>query len=366
MTLKCAILSFTRGIDSILQQIQESKDKGATLVEFRLDEFLNYTPPVVEAPPAGETDAGSSDASGETAETTSSDTSDETAETTSSDDGSESAETTSSDTGGETAETTSSDAGSGAVETTSPDAGKKDAGKEIIEIEPTDSTEAALLEPVPVQEGKEDAGISEDVTETIEIFKPDVTHLEGIIRESVLPVLVTLRAGGSGGTFAGGPEEKVPIFRKILEYSPAYLELELDDIEKSGDLKEMVAQAKERNIKTVISTYNIDECFSEDEIEDIGYATDGIDGDVLRICCPVTTFTSLANLFASSYGLKKKGKVYSYFGMGKLGHKCSIYAPLMGSVIAYCTLAKKKKVEDGVMSIDSLNEQWDVLLGKWR
>lgn len=361
MTLNCAILSSEGEIDSILQQIQESKDKGASLVEFRLDEFLNYAPPVVDDPLV------------EVSETESPDDQDETGET---------------------------------EEITSPAGEMKEAKIEITEVEPPkvaevmplevtgaespkvaevvplevtevepsdvselvppDVAEAPVLEPLSADEGNEDTEIPQDAPAAIEIFKPDITHLDEIIKKSVLPVFVTLRGEGSGGKFSGGPEEKIPLLRQALEYSPAYLELELDDIEKSGVLKEMVAEAKERNIKTIITSYNNDNCFNEEEIEDIGYVTDGIGGDILRICCPVDTFASLANLFAASYDLKKKGKVYSYFGMGKLGHKCSIYASLLGSVMAFCTLTKKKKMDGGLMNIDSLNTQWDVLLGKWR
>lgn len=336
MSLKCAILLCDKGTETISDQVRECKGKGADLVELRLDVFLNtnyvsychYDNVREIAAPKG-TDSAESIKKEQTED-----------------------------------------------DTSKPDNGDGDrVDDEIIstetDAEEPDNTETNIEESKPDDSdvgeagSKEDEKTSPDVQEeNEEIIPPDIKHLEMIIKESPLPLVCTIRSKETGGQFEGEPDEKIGKLRQIIEYSPAYIELELDEIQRDKEYVDVLNEAKGNNIKVIISKHNMEECYSEDEIKYILRSMNDLGCDISKICCKITGFTNLANLFSSAHKLRKGGKNFIFKGTGKLGNKCSIYAPLLGSTIAYCSLNKEERAEKHLIDLKSLNQQWDILLGK--
>ena len=347
MSMKCAILLCNRGTETLSEQIQECKDKGADLVELRLDIFLNtdIVPPTgqeareVEGTPP---DEGEVNETGNGKETAKADV-----------DEPENAETP-------VVELLPEDKVEGSVSEETkiiPEDKVEGSVSEETEIIPEDKVEGSVSEETEI--------IPEDTPEVIvPPTPPEIRDLEKIIKESPLPLICTLRSEEIGGVFDGEPEEKIEKLRQIIQYTPAYIEFELDEIQRDKEYVKLVNEAKENNIKVIISKHNMEECYVEDEIEYIMKSMVDLGCDISKICCKITGFTNIANIFSSAHELKKGNNSYTFKGTGKLGNKCSVYAPLLGSTIAYCSQNKEERAEKHLIDLDSLNQQWHILLGK--
>ncbi len=344
MTLKCAIIMCEKGTESIASQIQQLKEKGLDLVELRLDRYLfleDTTDELTKVP------------------------NDETAKV--------------NDKISDTLEDVPDDKGT-AKEKNSGVPSEKNNGDEVsteseidADVSVDESESIEVLVPVSKTPGE---GIGDDnksssqvetekPEETIEPKpKPSIEQLENIIRESSIPVLCSVQRKENGGWFEGDLDEKRALLKKIIEYSPTYLEVELDDIQIDKTFFEILDEARKKSIKVIISKYNAEGCYSEEEFEYILRSMYEMNGDIYKICCNISSFTHLANIFGSAFEMRKDEKSFTFHGTGKLGNKCAQYAPILGSVMAFCSPSKDEVVEKGLVDIDLLNEQWNVLTGK--
>jgi len=317
-----------KGTESIVNQIQRSKDEGLDLVELRLDRYL-FTKETAADPedvPADEVTAEEKKTEDISKDVPVDEVSTE--------------EEKSGDT---------SKSGSDSIEVLVPIAEVTEDGAGDVGNPPSqDESEKAE------EDGKPDEPEPE----------PSIEQLEELIRESPIPILCSVQRKENGGCFEGELDEKRAILSKIIEYSPTYLELELDDIQIDKTFLELMEEARKNSVKVIVSKYNAEGCYSEEEFDYVLRSMYEMSGDIYKICCNISSFTHLANIFGSAFEMRKEEKSFTYHGTGKLGNKCAQYAPLLGSVMAFCSLSKDEKVEKSLLDIKLLNEQWNILMRK--
>ncbi len=137
----------------------------------------------------------------------------------------------------------------------------------------------------------------------------------------------------------------------------------LDDIQMDQTFSEIIDDARKKSIKVIISKYNTEGCYSEDEFEYVLRSMYEMNGDIYKISCNISSFTHLANIFAAAFEMRKEEKTFTFHGTGKLGNKCAQYAPILGSVMAFCSPNKDEKVEDNLVDIELLDGFWNILIG---
>ena len=230
------------------------------------------------------------------------------------------------------------------------------------EEEPAEDPVEEMMEII----GEEKGGV-EAALEVVPVVKPirerKVEDIKELREKSELPILFTLRREELGGRFAGDMEERIGIFKLLLDLSPAYMDFEMEYLNADKKYLALYNNARKKDIQILVTSYNREDCFSEDEMEDLYDEMDLKGPDFFSFSCNISTFAHMANLFAYSNDMKKRGMMYTFRGMGKLKDKCSIFAPLLGSSIAFCTAEARKKRGKGLIDIEELNEQWTLLLG---
>ena len=187
--------------------------------------------------------------------------------------------------------------------------------------------------------------------------------LEELIGGSELPVLCNLRGEAEGGRFEGSADERLAVLKKVVDYGPAYVDFDLASAMESQESNTFIRGLKDKDIKVVISAHNLEDCYSEDEIEELCADMDLKESDFFCFRCKISTYTHIANLFASSYEMRTRNIMFAFEGLGKLGKKLSIFAPMMSSAMTFCAAEEEKKRGGDSIDLAELNKQWKLLLG---
>jgi 3-dehydroquinate dehydratase type I len=182
-------------------------------------------------------------------------------------------------------------------------------------------------------------------------------HLTELKDDLRIPLIFTLRPSWEGGKFEGDEEKRWVFLEEAIKAGFDYIDLEMNMDEQKRDA--LIAKAKEKDVKVIVSYHDFEKTPSWSEI----FA-------IMKHCADTKSYISKAAFKCENYddvlNILKGGRAsininhpFSIMGMGSYGHITRIFAPFIGCSIMYASLDREKKVDEGQVDIKTLVELWD-------
>lgn len=349
-TSKCVVVNCRNGIGAIIEQIRGCKELGADVVEIRVDDYLNFVPPLPVEPeevvPLETEDAGVH-SSGDDVEADGGSGEDISAEEVSiTEERAESEEVVKDIKSDEISGTEANlekpaEEKSADVADEKTDVGTDGATKEgtVEEVEEVTAPEPVVPEPLP---------------------DPELSHIEEVFRESPLPVICKYQ--GIVGEEKLPLSEKVKILQELMDFGPSYIELDTVDIDGEKGFKTLMDQASSKGIKIILSSNLTGDEYTNRDIVDTVKTLSGLNGDICKCVCELSSFTTFAELFSGVPTLEKLDIKYAFEGTGKHAPRCAVFANFLKSEMAYCSYMGKDESFPR-LNLKQLNREW-MLMGK--
>ena len=137
--------------------------------------------------------------------------------------------------------------------------------------------------------------------------------------------------------------ERMKLLLSAIEAGASYIDVEVDAEESVA--KEVIAAAKKKGCKVIVSYHNFEKAPVEAELEQTVKWCFDSGADIAKIACKVNSEADAARLL----GLLGSGKSIAVVGMGKKGRLVCAIAPLLGSRIAYASRGNGKETAEGQM-----------------
>ena len=158
--------------------------------------------------------------------------------------------------------------------------------------------------------------------------------LQAVSRFSGLPVLLTIRSAGEGGSWLKSESERAAMFSALLPHGDAV------DIELSArEIREEVIQTARAAGKTVLGSHHNfestpDHATLEGILEDGGAA--GVDVVKIAVTCNSPEDVRVLAQFTAAHG----GENIVTIGMGPRGMATRVFFPALGSLLTYTFLGE--------------------------
>lgn len=150
-------------------------------------------------------------------------------------------------------------------------------------------------------------------------------------------------------------EERKKRLLEAIAAGAAYVDIEVDAPEDVAG--EVVAAAKKKGCRAVVSYHNFDKTPVEAELDQIVKWCFDSGADIAKIACKVNSEADAARLL----GLLGGGKSLAVVGMGKKGRLVRVMAPLLGSRIAYASRGKGRETAEGQMGKEEMKKLMEEL-----
>ncbi|GAB2218754.1 hypothetical protein Droror1_Dr00001986 [Drosera rotundifolia] len=117
--------------------------------------------------------------------------------------------------------------------------------------------------------------------------------LEGLIRKSSLPTLITFRPTWEGGRYAGDENKRLSTLRRAIDLGANYVDVELkvaDEFLKSIDGN------KPEKVKVIVSSHNYEKTPSAEELGDLVVRIQATGADIVKIATTALDITDSARI----------------------------------------------------------------------
>ncbi len=184
------------------------------------------------------------------------------------------------------------------------------------------------LNMVKATAGKVEFGGLEVRLDTIGVFPGWVNEL-GAIRNSGIPVLLTIRSAAEGGSWNGSESDRLELYRDAIRGEA----VSAVDAEIHSDIfSELAGIAANANVKTVGSFHDFEKTPPEDELLNIIRTSRGLGADLAKVAAMINTPADkklLAKILA------QEDAPVCIIGMGDLAADTRIVFPCLGSRLTY-------------------------------
>jgi 3-dehydroquinate dehydratase-1 len=191
--------------------------------------------------------------------------------------------------------------------------------------------------------------ISSSTLDTLKDLKKDVD----------VPLLITLRPEREGGGYKGDEDSRVGILSDIIKMGFEYVDLELrmDGLQRN----ELIRQARESGVKTIISWHDFDKTPSVDRMVSRIAECENANGDITKIAVYNHSIEDAYNTLLAASSAGKNNTPYSIMGMGPSGYITRVLGPHVGCEIVYSALDSQRRIQEGQIPISILKELWKFL-----
>src|SRR3989338_1568730 len=195
---------------------------------------------------------------------------------------------------------------------------------------------------------------SADLIELRLDFIKDISkdNIKSLIENSPKPVIATFRPADSGGLFKGNEKERFQLLKTAIDDNSDFI-----DVEFQSEILNKIINNKGK-CKMIISHHDFKETPSLEKLESIYNEINKLSPDFVKI---VTTANSINDNFIIFDLLKSKPNLIA-FCMGQKGEISRILAPKFGSAVTYCSLGKGKESASGQITIDEMQNLYNVNL----
>lgn len=179
------------------------------------------------------------------------------------------------------------------------------------------------------------------------------------VREINIATILTIRKKDSGGFFPEGREKRLGKLLLAGAKNVDFVDLELETNENF--LSKLVNKAKNNGAKVIISSHNLKETPSLEEIIEVLKKEKEKEADICKFVCHANELGD--NLKALAANLKFKNRKV-VFCSGKLGRFSRIMAPLFGSEFTFASLERGKGAMSGQIDIQTTRMLIEKLRGE--
>ncbi len=190
----------------------------------------------------------------------------------------------------------------------------------------------------------------------------DLQDIKKIISESRLPLIATLRSKDEGGMFPGNEKKRISLLYEIMEYKPAFIDIELSINEKQRT--ELIAIAHDKGVGVICSYHDFKNTPSSREIVNIFKKVSRTGADVVKLVFTPHTTKDVSNILDSVRLARSADIPSAIFGMGKAGQPTRILSPILGSCLTYCAVKVSSASNLAQISVKDTRSIFDMLLLK--
>jgi 3-dehydroquinate dehydratase type I len=185
----------------------------------------------------------------------------------------------------------------------------------------------------------------------------DFRHLTELKEDLRIPLVFTLRPKWEGGKFEDTEEKRVEFLEEAIRAGFDYIDLEMNMDEQKRD--DLIAKAKEKDVKVIVSHHDFEKTPSWSEIFAILKRLADTKCYIAKAAFKCENYDDVLNILKGGRAAINIGQPFSVMGMGSHGHITRIFAPFIGCSIMYASLDREKKVDEGQVDIRTLVELWD-------
>jgi 3-dehydroquinate dehydratase type I len=185
----------------------------------------------------------------------------------------------------------------------------------------------------------------------------DFGHLTELKDELRIPVIFTLRPSWEGGKFDDTEEKRVGFLEQAIRAKFDYIDLEMKMDGQKRD--ELIAKAKENDVKVIVSHHDFEKTPSWSEIFAIMKHLADTKCYITKAAFKCESYDDVLNILKGGRASININQPFSVMGMGSHGHITRIFAPFIGCSIMYASLDREKRVDEGQVDIKTLVELWD-------
>ena len=185
--------------------------------------------------------------------------------------------------------------------------------------------------------------------------KPSAENAAKLVKKAKrlgLETIVTCRPGWEGGKFRGSEGERKKILLKNAESKPDFIDVEL---ESGKEFDEVVAEAKRRGVKVIVSFHDFGKTPSPKELEKILAREFKRGAAIGKVACQVNSANDAVALLELLQRARKKGKKIIAIGMGEKSRPVRVLAALLGSEYSFARADEKGSAE-GQLSVSQMVE----------
>ncbi len=169
------------------------------------------------------------------------------------------------------------------------------------------------------------------------------------IRDSGLPVILTVRSKKEGGRYAIDDKERVKVFNALLPFADI-VDIELSSNKKLGNV---IDSAKSRGKKVIISYHNFKSTPGVKFLEDLTGKGQDAGGDIIKIAALARGRDDLRRL--ARVLIDSPGEMI-VIAMGSYGAASRIFYPILGSLLTYGSITEE--TAPGQFSLKTIKKEF--------
>eukprot|EP00268_Persea_americana_P020096 TRINITY_DN20350_c0_g1_i4.p1 TRINITY_DN20350_c0_g1~~TRINITY_DN20350_c0_g1_i4.p1 ORF type:complete len:560 (+),score=104.85 TRINITY_DN20350_c0_g1_i4:223-1902(+) len=127
----------------------------------------------------------------------------------------------------------------------------------------------------------------------LQSFRPR-PDLEILLKDRLLPALVTYRPKWEGGQYEGDDNKRFDALRLAMELGADYIDIEL---KVAHEFMNFIAGKKPKNVKLIVSSHNYQYTPSVEEISDLVVTIQSTGADIVKIATNAVDITDVARMF---------------------------------------------------------------------
>lgn len=127
----------------------------------------------------------------------------------------------------------------------------------------------------------------------LQSFRPR-PDLEILLKDRLLPALVTYRPKWEGGQYEGDDNKRFDALHLAMELGADYIDIEL---KVAHEFMNFIAGKKPKNVKLIVSSHNYEYTPSVEEISDLVVTIQSTGADIVKIATNAVDITDVARMF---------------------------------------------------------------------
>ncbi|MEM2109471.1 MAG: type I 3-dehydroquinate dehydratase [Candidatus Odinarchaeota archaeon] len=169
----------------------------------------------------------------------------------------------------------------------------------------------------------------------LDYLKP-LPELEQVLKllDVKKPKIITFRPRSEGGESDLDDESRINIFKEFIKKRVEYVDIEYSTLKN----KEVLKEAENYNVKTILSKHILDETPSFKELKTLLNNMMVLKPSFIKISTMIMDKDDVITLSKLISYANKKNTPIVVTGMGELGKITRILNPIMGSKITYCSM----------------------------
>ena len=163
--------------------------------------------------------------------------------------------------------------------------------------------------------------------------KFEIEELKVLKDFNEIPIILTLRKKDEGGLCSLSEHERIEFLKRIIEFKPGYIDIELS----TEKISELIKIAKKHDVKTIISYHNFSETPNLEELKNILHKIESYEGDITKI---ITTANNLLDNLTILKLINLARKKIVNFAIGKDSIFSILFSIAFGAYFSFASLDK--------------------------